>query len=83
VSTPLLLAAVGKVGPGFVQNRTHKDCIQRNDVCPSWAWHHLGEWGTPLVQHLVLVGASVACGFAVAMGMALIAHRWRLAEGIR
>jgi osmoprotectant transport system permease protein len=83
MSSTLLLAAAkatpghGEVGAGFVQSRTHKDCIQRNDICPSWAWHHLSQWGTPLVEHLVLVGASVALGFAVSFAMALIAHRWR------
>jgi osmoprotectant transport system permease protein len=83
MSSALLLAAAkltpghGLVEPHFEENRTHKNCIQRNDICPSWAWHHLSDWGTPLVQHLVLVGASVALGFAVSFAMALIAHRWR------
>jgi osmoprotectant transport system permease protein len=72
-----LVAEVGKVGPGFIQNRAHKNCIQRNDVCPGWAFHHLDQWATPLLQHIELVVVSVVCGFAVAFAMALLAHRWR------
>src|SRR4051794_6129145 len=38
--------------------------------CPDWALHHLDRYGTPALQHLVLVGASVALGFALAFALA-------------
>lgn len=61
-----------------IHNRTHKTCIQvDSNFCPGWALHHLDEWVTPTLQHLVLVAVPVICGFAIALGMALLAHRWR------
>jgi osmoprotectant transport system permease protein len=61
-----------------IHNRTQKTCIQvDSNFCPGWALHHLDEWVTPTLQHLVLVAVPVICGFAIALGMALLAHRWR------
>ena len=45
--------------------------------CPDWAIHNLDRYGTPALQHLVLVGTSVALGFALAFGLALLSHRRR------
>jgi osmoprotectant transport system permease protein len=45
--------------------------------CPDWAIHNLDRYGTPALQHLVLVGASVALGFALAFALALLSHRRR------
>jgi osmoprotectant transport system permease protein len=45
--------------------------------CPDWAAHNLDRYGTPALQHLVLVGASVALGFALAFALAVLSHRRR------
>jgi osmoprotectant transport system permease protein len=45
--------------------------------CPDWALHNLDRYGTPALQHLVLVGASVTLGFALAFALAVLSHRRR------
>jgi osmoprotectant transport system permease protein len=45
--------------------------------CPDWALHNLDRYGSPALQHLVLVGASVSLGFALAFALALLSHRRR------
>jgi osmoprotectant transport system permease protein len=78
VSSSILVEKTTQLPPSFFHNRTHKTCIQNNDsVCPGWAIHHLDQWVTPLLQHIVLVSVAVVCGFVIAFGMALLAHRWR------
>jgi osmoprotectant transport system permease protein len=65
-----------------IHNRTEKTCIQNSDsVCPGWAFHHLSEWATPTLQHLVLVAVPVVCGFAIAFAMAMLSHRRRWLVG--
>lgn len=74
-----LLAAAGQVGEGFFRDRSGGGGCETTDAlfCPGWAWEHLGDYGTPTVQHLRLVAISVGVGFAVAFGLALLAHRRR------
>jgi osmoprotectant transport system permease protein len=62
----------------ILHNRSHPDCIQRNEFfCPAWAVNNIGRYGHPALQHLILVVASVSIGFAIAFGLALLAHRYR------
>ena len=57
-------------------------CEQANEFfCPGWAAENLDRYVDPTLQHLVLVGASIAAGFALAMAMALLAHRIRWLSG--
>jgi osmoprotectant transport system permease protein len=56
-------------------------CVQDNGICPSWIVHHLGDYGSPLWKHTVLTLSSVLIGFAIAFGLALIAHRRRWLAG--
>ena len=56
-------------------------CVQKNNICPSWIVHHLGDYLSPLWKHLELVLASVVIGFAIAFALALIAHRRRWLTG--
>ena len=59
-------------------HRTGESCIEKNKVfCPDWAIHNIDRWTTPTEQHLVLVLVSVAVGFAIAFGLAVLAHRRR------
>jgi osmoprotectant transport system permease protein len=75
MSSAIPIAAVPST---FFHKRTGSGCIEQNHLfCPDWAVHNLDRYVTPTLQHLVLVGASVGIGFAVAFGMALLAHRRR------
>jgi osmoprotectant transport system permease protein len=57
---------------------TSQTCVADNDtVCVGWALENLDRYVTPTLEHLVLVGTSVAAGFAIALVMALISHRRR------
>lgn len=74
---PLLAAA----GNGFVRDpsQASTQCVaENNTVCVGWAVDNFDRYVTPLLQHLVLVGASVVIGFAIAFTMALASHgrRW-------
>ena len=46
-----------------------------------WAWipDHWDDIREATIEHLQLTGSSVAIGFVIAMGMALVALRWRRA----
>lgn len=52
-------------------------CVSENGFCPDWIADHFGDYAEPLWRHVQLVGASVACGFAIAFALALLAHRRR------
>jgi osmoprotectant transport system permease protein len=76
VSGALVLAQADN---GFFRNRSGESnsCVERNGFCPRWIVHHLDRYVSPFWQHLFLVAVSVALGFAIASGLALLAHRWR------
>jgi osmoprotectant transport system permease protein len=53
-------------------------CEQANELfCAGWAFENFDRYVDPAIEHLVLVGASIAAGFAIAFAMALLAHRFR------
>jgi osmoprotectant transport system permease protein len=61
-----------------IHHRTGKaDCVERDGICPQWIVDNFGRYTHPLWQQLVLVIVSVAIGFAIAFGLALLAHRRR------
>jgi osmoprotectant transport system permease protein len=75
---PTLIAAVGEVGKGFIQERSSDTlpCQATEKLfCFDWAKENIDRYGTPTVQHLELVAISVLLGFAVAFALALLAHR--------
>ncbi len=78
--TPIALPLAAG-GDGFVRQpgTGSADCVQANNtVCIGWAIDNFDRYVTPLLQHLELVAISVAIGFVVAFGMALVSHgrRW-------
>jgi len=80
MSSPALLAAVGEVGKGFIQERNSADlpCQATEKLfCFDWARENIDRYETPTVEHLELVVISVLAGFAIAFGLALLAHRRR------
>jgi osmoprotectant transport system permease protein len=52
-------------------------CVADDGVCPGWIADNLGRYWSPLGQHVYLTLVSVAIGFAIAFGLALLAHRRR------
>jgi osmoprotectant transport system permease protein len=64
-----------------IRDREKLDCVQRNDFCPGWIRDHIGDYADPLWRHVELTVAAVACGFAIAFALALIAHRRRWLTG--
>jgi osmoprotectant transport system permease protein len=80
MASPALLAAVGEVGKGFIQERSSDTlpCQATGKLfCFDWAKENIDRYGTPTVQHLELVIFSVLIGFAIAFALALLAHRRR------
>lgn len=81
MASPALLAAVGEVGKGFIQERSSETLpCQANTAklfCFDWAREHIDRYVTPTVQHVELVAISVLLGFAIAFALALLAHRRR------
>lgn len=76
----LPLAAGHQVGPGFVHHRTPGNLpCQATDAlfCPQWAADNFHLYVNPALKQLLLVVASVAIGFAIAMALALVSHRRR------
>jgi osmoprotectant transport system permease protein len=76
---PVLVLAQG--GDGFVRDPSEgaTSCVAENDtVCIGWAFENFDRWVTPTLEHLLLVSVSVAAGFLIAFGLALLSHgrRW-------
>ena len=58
-------------------------CVQDNGVfCFDWAADNIDRYWTPLLEHIVLVGVSVALGFVIALGLAVFAGGGGLGEEI-
>jgi osmoprotectant transport system permease protein len=63
-----------------IRNRTGGDasCVADNKpFCLDWAVDNFDRYTTPLLEHLFLVVVSVALGFVISFGMALLSHRRR------
>jgi osmoprotectant transport system permease protein len=82
MTSRLLLAAAGELPQTFFHERSSETLPCQSDgskfFCFDWAREHLiSRYGAPTVQHLKLVGLAVVIGFAIAFGLALLAHRRR------
>ena len=81
MSSPALVAAVGEVGDDFLKDRSSDTLPCQADsseiFCFDWARENIDRYGTPTVEHLEIVVASVLIGFVVAFALALLAHRVR------
>ncbi len=74
------LLPLAQNGDGFIQDRTGEaaECVAKNDtVCIGWAIDNFDRFVTPLLEHIVLVAASVVAGFVIAFALALVSHRRR------
>ena len=64
-----------------IRDRSGDSCIARNDFCPGWIVDNFDRYMDPLLEHLFLTVAAVACGFAIAFALALVARRRRWLVG--
>ena len=60
-----------------IRDRSPESCIARTDFCPGWIVDNFDRYTNPLLEHLFLTVAAVACGFAIAFALALVARRQR------
>ncbi|HMC06010.1 MAG TPA: ABC transporter permease [Solirubrobacterales bacterium] len=73
--TPLLPMA--QLGQSFYHNRQHPDCVQSNGAfCVGWAVDNFHNYVGPALKQVMIVSISVAVGFVIAMGLALLSHRY-------
>jgi osmoprotectant transport system permease protein len=75
-----LLAATGPVIPNYSAHSS-KCVVQNHFFCTEWISHNWSSILWPaLTQHVMLTAIAVAIGFAIAMGLALAAHRYGAVE---
>jgi osmoprotectant transport system permease protein len=76
---PLILAQ----SDDFFRDRTTgvSQCVRDDGVCPQWIADNFDRYVTPFGEHVLLTIVSVAIGFLIALGFALVAHRRRWLVG--
>ena len=57
------------------RDRSGAGCVAENGFCPDWIADNYERYVDPFVQHIYLTVIPVAIGFAIAFGLALLAHR--------
>lgn len=57
------------------------NCVADNGFCPSWIVDNFDRYTGPLGEHVYLTLVSLGIGFAIAFGLALLAHRRRWLVG--
>jgi osmoprotectant transport system permease protein len=71
------LLPLAQASDDFYRERTDPSCIQENGTfCAGWALDNIDRYLGPAGEHVVLVGVSVVAGFAIALGLALLSHRY-------
>jgi osmoprotectant transport system permease protein len=60
-----------------LRDRSQGTCESRNGFCPDWIADNWENYVDPTVRHALLVALAVLFGFAIAFGLALLAHRRR------
>ncbi len=57
------------------RDRSGAGCVAENGFCPDWIADNWERYVDPFFQHIYLTVIPVAIGFAIAFGLALLAHR--------
>jgi osmoprotectant transport system permease protein len=57
------------------RDRSGAGCVAENGFCPDWIADNYERYIDPFLQHIYLTVIPVAIGFAIAFGLALLAHR--------
>jgi len=60
-----------------IHRREQSDCVSNDGFCPSWIADNWQRYTHPFWQHLFLTAVAVTIGFAIATGLAIVAHRRR------
>lgn len=69
-------------GPVHVSTQAD-DCLLRNDwICPEYVRTRADDILAALREHVWITVASMVVGFLVAFGLALLARRWRVMQGL-
>jgi osmoprotectant transport system permease protein len=68
---------VTALGALIIHNRSQSDCVSNNGFCPAWIADNWHRYEHPFLQHVYLTVIAVVIGFAIAGGLALLAHRRR------
>jgi osmoprotectant transport system permease protein len=73
------LLAANKLPQSFYTNRRGHQPCQATDAlfCPGWAIDNLHTYVDPALKQAFLVAVSVAIGFAIAMALVVLSHRFR------
>ncbi len=82
VEAPVLAAAGAGCAPGlpagFCHHHAETGCVASNGLfCAGWAVDNFDRYVDPFFRQLEIVVISVAVGFAIALGLALLSHRYR------
>ncbi|MDP2710552.1 MAG: ABC transporter permease [Solirubrobacteraceae bacterium] len=56
-------------------------CAAANGFCPGWIVENIDRYWTPLLEHVYLTVVPVLIGFALSLGLAILAHRRRWLTG--
>jgi osmoprotectant transport system permease protein len=64
-----------------IRSRSGDTCIAEDGFCPDWIADNWDRYVDPFFQHVYLTVVSVAIGFVLAFGLALIAHRYKRLTG--
>ncbi len=66
------------LGADFCHQHATTGCVANNGFfCASWAADNFDRYVGPFFKHLELVAISVTVGFILALGLALLSHRYR------
>jgi osmoprotectant transport system permease protein len=60
-----------------IHHRTQSNCVSNDGFCPGWIADNWQRYTHPFWQHVYLTLIAVTIGFAIAAGLAIIAHRRR------
>jgi osmoprotectant transport system permease protein len=75
---PELVTVASGLPQNFFHNRRNPDCVQSNGAfCVGWAVDNFHTYVGPALKQAMMVSVSVAIGFVVAMGLAVLSHRYR------
>ena len=70
------------VGQVEIRDRSgDASCVADNGLCPDWIFDNFDRYTAPLGEHVYLTLVSLGIGFAIAFGLALLAHRRRWLVG--
>jgi osmoprotectant transport system permease protein len=82
VKAPLLADAANKCAPGlpagFCHEHKETGCVAGNGLfCAGWAVDNFDRYVDPFFRQLEIAVISVAIGFVIALGLAMLSHRQR------